>query len=217
VPGPRRTLTLAALAALPACATTTRTVTAVAPTPSSASERVRLADAAHIRLDDGLRLQLCDAEPIAGAAPSALGLTLVFEPKWLGYSFHAGQLVLRGGNGRERHPVMATAGWMRHGACDTAMPPGESLSAYLPLARGSCMVVRFDRAPAVGERLELVVAGAAVGKRRLAPTTVAVARVERTSRRPGPAMVGAGKVLGKVLEVTATILLAPLAASSVGP
>lgn len=209
-------LGLAALA-MPACSTTTRSVTGVAPMAPVERTRRAVGESIRLSLDEGLRAELRATDAaFAGEAAPALALTLAFEPKVLGYSFHAGQLVLRDGKGAEWRPTSASAGWMSHGACESALNAGDPLGAYVPVARDSCVRVAFDHVVVAGERLELVVAGAAVGKRRLEPLTVAVARTEQTSHKPGPAATGVGRVLGKVLETALVITLAPLALAGGG-
>jgi len=128
----------------------------------------------------------------------------VFDPEVLGYSFHAGELVLRDGKGGEWRPTAASAGWARHGACEGGSHLADPLAAYVPVVQGSCVLVRFDHVVAPGERLELVVKGAAIGRRRLGPVTVALARTERKSRTADP-------VLVEMLTLPLKILLFPLA------
>lgn len=198
-------LTFALAVLLPACRTTTRSVTGLAPTTPGDRSPARVAASVRLSLDEHLRAEVraTDAAPAGEAAP-ALGLAVVFEPKVLGYSFNAAQLVLRDGRGGEWRPTAASAGRMRHGSCESASNAGDPLGGYVPVAPGSCVQVAFDRAVSDGERLELVVAGAAVGRRRLEPVTVALARTEQKSRQADP-------VLVEMLTLPLKILLFPLA------
>jgi hypothetical protein len=200
---------LAAALALAGCSTTTRSITGLAPAAPGTPARDRAAASIRLGLDEGLRAEVraTDAAPAGDAVP-ALGLRLVFDPKVLGYSFDGGQLVLRDGRGGEWRPASARTGWMRHGECEIASGPAAAPGGYVPVARGSCVDVGFDRAVRPGERLELVIAGAAVGQRRLEPVTVALARTEQQSRKTDPAVANA---LEKFLQVALTIVLAPLA------
>jgi hypothetical protein len=196
---------LAAAIALPGCSTTTRSISGLAPSASGEPARGRVAPSIRLSLDESLRaeVQATDAVPSGGAVP-ALSLRLVFEPKVLGYSFDAGQLVLRDGRGGEWRPARASAGRMRYGACEIASGPPDAVNGYVPLARGTCVEVGFEHPVPPGERLELVIVGAAVGQRRLAPTTVALARTEQKSRKADPAFV-------EILTLPLKILLFPLA------
>jgi hypothetical protein len=168
----------AAAALLPACSTTTRNVTGLAPAAGG--------------------------RPRGEVALAVLSLSIAFQPKVLGYSFSAGQLILRDRRGGEWRPRAASAGWMRYGSCESSGSLGDALGGYVPLARGACVLVAFDHAVDSGERLELVVAGAAVGRRRLEPVTVALARTERKTRSADP-------VLVEMLTLPLKILLFPLA------
>jgi hypothetical protein len=208
-------LSLAAAALLPACTTVTRSATRVAapsdPQGSKASRSVRLS------LDEHLRAELRTTDAVASvvprpsggpasAAPAAppLGLALRFQTRVLGYSFDPGQLVLRDGKGGEWKPAAASAGRMKYGECQVAAAFGEPRGGYVPLAEGSCILVQFDRAVGAGDRLDLVVSGAALGKRRLEPVTVGLVRVESTWREANDDVV-------KVLTLPLKILLLPLA------
>lgn len=173
---------------LPACSTTTSRVTGLAPAAGPSS---RPSDrAVWLRLDDGLRaaLRATDASPAGEAAP-ALSLEVELQPKVLGYSFDPAQVVLRDDRGGEWRPIGG---------------PG----AYQPLVHGSRFTVQFDRPVRDGERLELVVAGAAVGARRLEPVSVALTRIERKSHKPAPGVVDMGKAAGKTLGTILSLMLA---------
>jgi len=196
---------LAAALALPACGTTTHSLTGLAPATLAGPAHGPRALSIRLDLDESLRAELRATDVAsAGEAVPPLGLSFTFEPKVLGYSFHAGQLVLRDGNGGEWRPTTASAGWMRHGSCEGASGLGDPLAGYVPLARGACVRVGFDQAVPPGARLELVVAGAAIGQRRLAPVSVALARTEQKSREADP-------VLVETLTLPLKILLFPLA------
>jgi hypothetical protein len=207
---------LIAVLALPACATTTRSVTGLVPSApggSGASGGGRPAASIRLSLDENLRAEVRadDVAPEGDAVP-ALVLRLVFDPKVLGYAFAPGQLVLRDGRGGEWRPTSASAGRMSQGACtDPTTGASDAIARFVPLVPGSCAYVGFDRPVRPGEPLELVIGGAALGQRRLEPVTVALARTEQKSRRPAPAVADAGRGVGKVLQVALTILLAPLA------
>jgi hypothetical protein len=212
-----RVLALAAVALLPACTTVTRSATRVAP-PSDPQGK-KHSRSVTLSLDEHLRAALrttdavasvvpppSGAQATAAPAPAAppLGLALQFQTRVLGYSFDPGQLVLRDGRGGEWRPVAASAGRMKYGECQAAGTFGDARGGYVPLAEGSCVLVHFDRAVGNGDRLELVVAGAALGKRRLEPVTVGLVRVESTWRQANDGLVDA-------LTLPLKILLFPLA------
>jgi hypothetical protein len=185
-----RLLVPAVLAAvlLSACSTTTSRVTGLAP---AAGQSPRQAErAVWLSLDAGLRagLRATDTSAPGEAAPD-FRLEIEFQPKALGYSFDPAQLALRDGRGGEWRPV------------------GEP-GTYQPLVRGSRFTVQFERPVPDGERLELVVAGAAVGSRRLEPVSVALSRIESKSHKAAPGVVDMGKAAGKTLGTILSIMLA---------
>ena len=169
-----------AVALMPACSTTTSHVTGFAPAAPGSSPGPA-ARTLWIDLDASLRagLRATDAWAPGHAAP-AFRFEIEFQPKALGYSFDASQIVLRDALGFESRPVGATNG-------------------YCPLVNGTRISVQFDHPVTEGEQLELVVAGAAVGARRLEPVTVALSRFESRTQKPSPGLVGVGKVAGKVV------------------
>lgn len=185
-----RLLVPAALATvlLAACSTTTSRVTGLAPAAGTSSREA--GGALWLSLDDGLRaaMRATDASAPGEAAP-AFRLEIEFRPKVLGYSFDPAQVVLRDGLGGEWRPI--------------GQPGG-----YQPLVRGARLTVQFERPVKDGERLELVLAGAAVGSRRLEPVTVALARIDRTSHKAAPGVVDMGKAAGKTLGTILSIMLA---------
>jgi hypothetical protein len=198
---------LAAALALPACSTTTSTVTGLALAAPGEPGRRRVGPSIRVTLDERLRAEVRTTDRVpADAASPALSLSLAFDAKELGYSIHAGQLVLRDGRGGEWRPASASAAWMRYGSCEGGgrASAGDPLVGYVPVARGSCVLVEFDRGVGPGERLELVIAGVAVGQRRLDPVTVSLTRTEQKSRKADP-------VLVEFLTLPLKILLFPLA------
>jgi hypothetical protein len=205
---------LAAVLALPACTTTTHSVTGLVPSAPGHPDRGRPAASIRLSLDENLRAEV-RAEDVArpGEEVPAFALRLVFDARVLGYAFAPGQLVLRDGRGGEWRPTSASAGQVRQGACSDPSGASDAIDRYVPVVSGTCAYVGFDRPVQPGERLDLVVDGAALGRRRLPPVTVALARTERESRKPAPAVAGVGRAVGKVLQVGLTILLAPLAMS----
>jgi hypothetical protein len=185
-----RSLVPAALAVvlLSACSTTTSRVTGLAP---AAGQSSRPADRAlWLSLDGGLRaaLRATDASAPGEAAP-AFRLEIEFQPKVLGYSFDAAQVELRDGRGGAWRPI--------------GQPGG-----YQPLVGGARLTVQFERPVKDGEGLELVIAGAALGSRRLEPVTVALSRTDRTSHRAAPGVVDMGKAAGKTLGTILSLMLA---------
>jgi hypothetical protein len=210
-----RVLALAAAALLPSCTTVTRSATRVA-APSDPEGR-KASRSVTLSLDEHLRAELRTTDAVssvvprpsggpATAAPAAprLGLALRFRTRVLGYSFDPGRLALRDGKGGEWRPAAASAGRLKYGECQTAAAFGDARGGYVPLAEGSCILVQFDRALGAGDRLDLVVSGAALGKRRLEPVTVGLVRVESTWRQADDDVV-------KVLTLPLKILLLPLA------
>lgn len=185
-----RSLVPAALAAvlLSACTTTTSRVTGLVPAAGPSS---RQADrAVWLSFDDGLRAVLRASDTSApGEAAPAFRLEIEFQTKILGYSFDPAQVELRDDRGGEWRPVGG---------------PG----AYQPLVHGSRFTVQFDRPVRDGEPLELVVAGAAVGARRLEPVSVALTRIERKSHKPAPGVVDMGRAAGKTLGTILSLMLA---------
>jgi hypothetical protein len=183
-------LLVPALAAvlLPACTTTTSRVTGLAPAAGPSSRQPDRA--VWLSFDDGLRATLRASDTSApGEAAPAFCLEIEFQAKVLGYSFDPAQVELRDGNGGAWRPI------------------GEA-GGYQPLVRGSRFTVQFERPVLDGERLELVVAGAAVGARRLEPVTLALSRVERRSHKPAPGVVDMGKAAGKTLGTILSLMLA---------
>jgi hypothetical protein len=212
-----RVIVLAAAALAPACTTVTRSATRVAP-PSDPQGK-KHGGSVTLSLDEHLHAELrttdavstvvatpSDAPATAAPVPAAppLGLALQFQTRVLGYSFDPGQLVLRDGRGGEWRPVAASAGRLKYGECQAEGVLGDARGGYVPLAHGSCVLVHFDRAVGAGDRLELVVAGAALGKRRLEPVTVGLFRVESTWRQANDGLVDA-------LTLPLKILLLPFA------
>ncbi len=177
-----------AVALMPACSTTTSRVTGLASAAGAAARPTP--GTLWVDLDAGLRagLRATDLSAPGDAAP-AFRLEIEFRPRALGYVFDAGQLALRDAAGAESRPVGETGG-------------------YRPLVEGARVSVRFDRPVGDGERLELVVAGAAVGQRRIEPVTVALSRVERREQKPSAGLVGVGKVAGKVVGGLLSMMLA---------
>ncbi len=192
-----RVVAIAAAVLVPACTTVTRSATRVAP-PSDPQGK-KHSRSVTLSLDEHLRAELRTTDAVssvvpppsggpatAGAMPVAppLGLALRFRTRVLGYSFDPGQLVLRDGQGGEWKPLAASAGRMKYGECQAASWSfGDARGGYVPLEEGSCVLVQFDRSVGTGERLDLVVAGAALGKRRLEPVSVGLVRVESTWRQ----------------------------------
>ena len=212
-----RVVALAVAVLLPACTTVTRSATRVAP-PSDPQGK-KHSRSVTLSLDEHLRAELRTTDAVssvvppasggpatAGATPVAppLGLALRFRTRVLGYSFDAGQLVLRDGQGGEWKPLAASAGRMKYGECQASWSFGDARGGYVPLEEGSCVLVQFDRPVGTGERLDLVVAGAALGKRRLEPVSVGLVRVESTWRQ-------ANEGTTNLLLLPFKILLFPLA------
>jgi hypothetical protein len=193
---------LAAVLALPACATTTRSAIGLAASAPGEPAAVPGAASVRLNLDEGLRAEVRATSAVATSP--GLGLSLTFDTKVLGYSFDAASLVVRDGHGGEWRPTSASAGWSRYGSCEAAPAAADPLGGWVPLASGTCVQVAFDRTVTGSERVELEIAGVAIGQRRLAPATVTLARTERKSRKADPALV-------EVLTLPLKILLFPLA------
>ncbi|HSD29162.1 MAG TPA: hypothetical protein VLL75_17810 [Vicinamibacteria bacterium] len=106
-----------------------------------------------------LRVEALDRAPREQAIPS-LTLRIVFDPRELGYSFDAGQVVLRSADGRE---------WRALG--------GE----YRPIYPKAGFTVAFDASVPKDASFDLVLGGLARGPRRLEPVTLRLARREGRS------------------------------------
>jgi hypothetical protein len=154
-----RTFVVGLLAAVSAaCATTHYTQSAVVAVPSDAKGKA--ASAASLQVD-GVKLRI---EPLDRAprdhAPPPLRLRIVFDPPELGYSFDAGQVVLRSADGREWH---------------------ASGGGYQPLSPKASVDVVFDAVVGPEATFDLVLDGLARGQRRLPPVTLRLARRKGTS------------------------------------
>jgi hypothetical protein len=139
------------------CATSRYSQSRIATVPQAAKGR-----AAHsVAFEIGgvkTRIESLDRARQGDRAPR-LSLRIAFEPRELGYSFDAGQVVLRTDEGEWR--------------------PRQS--GYQPVLPQSSFELSFDVAVEPARQAELVVGGLARGKTALAPVTLRLSRHEGTS------------------------------------
>jgi hypothetical protein len=140
-----------------ACATTRYTQSALGLAPRGPEGKAgALAGAVTVEIEKvKLRVATTDRAPRGQDAPR-LGVRVVFDTPEIGYSFDAGQVVLRSAGGQE---------WRAKG------------KGYLPLFPPEAMVdLAFDAVVAEGEAYELELAGLARGETRLDPVTLRLGR-----------------------------------------
>lgn len=141
-----------------ACATTRYTQSRIQ--TGSPERKGQAGEAVSVQVEGlKVRVESLDRAPRGQEIPN-LGLRLEFDPDALGYSFDAGQVVLRAPDGRE---------WRAAG------------SGYQPLHPKARVDLVFDASVGPGGRMDLVLDGLARGTRRLEPVTLHLDRHSGTS------------------------------------